>query len=147
MNTRETIESRRSVKHFDADHVMPATDLAGLVRLTNLAPSSFDLGPPRSPSAPPYQQPQSRPVSPKETKRTKPLPPRCSVLQPAFSASPKGRGGLLARPHLPLGIQPSAAHQPARFHLRKRREQSHSLPVAPCFSRRSVPPRKVGVGF
>jgi len=108
MNTRETIESRRSVKHFDAEHIMPATDLAELVRLTKLAPSSFDLGPP----ARPYQQPQSRPFSPKETKRAKPLPPRCSVLQPAFSASPKGRGGLLARPHLPLGIQPSAPHQP-----------------------------------
>ena len=34
------------------------------------------------------------------------------MLQPAFSASQKGRGGLLARPHLPLGIQPVASPPP-----------------------------------
>ena len=43
MNTRETIEARRSVKHFDPDHVMPEDDLAELIRLTKLAPSSFNM--------------------------------------------------------------------------------------------------------
>jgi len=43
MNTRENIESRRSVKHFDANHVMPESDLNELVRLTKLAPSSFNM--------------------------------------------------------------------------------------------------------
>jgi nitroreductase len=43
MNTRETIEARRSVKHFDPDHVMPEEDLAELIRLTKLAPSSFNM--------------------------------------------------------------------------------------------------------
>lgn len=43
MNTRETIESRRSIKHYDAEHIMPADDLAELVRLTQLAPSSFNM--------------------------------------------------------------------------------------------------------
>ena len=43
MTTSETIESRRSVKHFDADHVMPESDLAELIRLTKLAPSSFNM--------------------------------------------------------------------------------------------------------
>ena len=43
MTTRETIESRRSIKHYDSEHVMPAADLAELVRLTKLAPSSFNM--------------------------------------------------------------------------------------------------------
>ncbi len=43
MTTTETIESRRSVKHFDPEHVMPEADLAELIRLTKLAPSSFNM--------------------------------------------------------------------------------------------------------
>lgn len=43
MTTKETIESRRSVKHFDPNHVMPEADLAELIRLTKLAPSSFNM--------------------------------------------------------------------------------------------------------
>ena len=43
MNVSEAIEARRSVKHYDSDHVMPETDLAELIRLTKLAPSSFNM--------------------------------------------------------------------------------------------------------
>jgi len=43
MNTIENIESRRSVKHYDPEHVMPEADLAELIRLTKLAPSSFNM--------------------------------------------------------------------------------------------------------
>jgi nitroreductase len=43
MNVKETIEARRSVKHYDLDHVMPEEDLAELIRLTKLAPSSFNM--------------------------------------------------------------------------------------------------------
>ena len=43
MTTTETIESRRSVKHIDPNHVMPEADLAELIRLTKLAPSSFNM--------------------------------------------------------------------------------------------------------
>src|SRR6056300_409593 len=43
MNVRETIEARRSVKHYDPDHVMPEEDLTELIRLTKLAPSSFNM--------------------------------------------------------------------------------------------------------
>ena len=43
MNTRETIEARRSVKHFDPNHAMPENDLTELIRLTKLAPSSFNM--------------------------------------------------------------------------------------------------------
>ena len=43
MNVSEAIESRRSVKHYDPDHVMPEEDLAELIRLTKLAPSSFNM--------------------------------------------------------------------------------------------------------
>ena len=43
MNVQETIEARRSVKHYDPDHVMPEEDLAELIRLTKLAPSSFNM--------------------------------------------------------------------------------------------------------
>jgi len=43
MNVKETIEARRSVKHYDPDHAMPEEDLAELIRLTKLAPSSFNM--------------------------------------------------------------------------------------------------------
>jgi nitroreductase len=43
MNTKENIETRRSIKHFNPDHVMPEEDLAELIRLTKLAPSSFNM--------------------------------------------------------------------------------------------------------
>ena len=43
MNVKEIIEARRSVKHYDPDHVMPEEDLAELIRLTKLAPSSFNM--------------------------------------------------------------------------------------------------------
>jgi nitroreductase len=43
MNVKETIEARRSVKHYDPNHVMPEEDLAELSRLTKLAPSSFNM--------------------------------------------------------------------------------------------------------
>ena len=43
MNVKETIEARRSVKHYDPDHVMPEEDLTELIRLTKLAPSSFNM--------------------------------------------------------------------------------------------------------
>ena len=43
MNTTETIESRRSIKHFDPNHTMPEADLAELIRLTKLAPSSSNM--------------------------------------------------------------------------------------------------------
>lgn len=43
MNVTEAIETRRSVKHYDATHEMPESDLAELIRLTKLAPSSFNM--------------------------------------------------------------------------------------------------------
>lgn len=43
MDTIEAIESRRSVKHYDPDHEMPEADLAELIRLTKLTPSSFNM--------------------------------------------------------------------------------------------------------
>ena len=43
MNISEAIESRRSVKNYDPDHVIPKEDLAELIRLTKLAPSSFNM--------------------------------------------------------------------------------------------------------
>jgi nitroreductase len=43
MNVTESIETRRSVKHYDPEHVMPEEDLAELIRLTKLAPSSFNM--------------------------------------------------------------------------------------------------------
>lgn len=43
MNIHETIENRRSIKHYDPDHVMPEEDLARLIELTKLAPSSFNM--------------------------------------------------------------------------------------------------------
>ena len=38
MNVSEAIEARRSVKHYDPDHIMPEADLAELIRLIKLAP-------------------------------------------------------------------------------------------------------------
>lgn len=43
MNTIEAIESRRSIKHYDPEHVMPEADLAELIRVTKLTPSSFNM--------------------------------------------------------------------------------------------------------
>lgn len=43
MNVLEAIESRRSVKNFDPTHQMPETDVARLIELTKLAPSSFNM--------------------------------------------------------------------------------------------------------
>ncbi len=43
MNTIENIETRRSIKHYDPEHVMPEADLAELIRLTKLTPSSFNM--------------------------------------------------------------------------------------------------------
>jgi nitroreductase len=43
MNVTEAIETRRSVKHYDPEHVMPESDLAELIRLVKLAPSSFNM--------------------------------------------------------------------------------------------------------
>ncbi len=43
MTTKENIESRRSIKHYDPEHVMPEADLQELIRLTKLAPSSFNM--------------------------------------------------------------------------------------------------------
>lgn len=43
MNVTEAIEARRSVKHYDSDYDMPEQDLAELIRLTKLAPSSFNM--------------------------------------------------------------------------------------------------------
>ena len=43
MNITDAIENRRSVKHYDPEHVMPEEDLAELIRLTKLAPSSFNM--------------------------------------------------------------------------------------------------------
>ncbi|MGB3121785.1 MAG: nitroreductase family protein, partial [Verrucomicrobiales bacterium] len=43
MNVLEAIESRRSVKNFDPTHEMPETDVARLIELTKLAPSSFNM--------------------------------------------------------------------------------------------------------
>lgn len=43
MNTIEAIQSRRSVKHFDPAHKMPEADIARLVEVAKLAPSSFNM--------------------------------------------------------------------------------------------------------
>ena len=43
MTTIEAIETRRSIKHYDPEHVMPESDLAELIRLVKLAPSSFNM--------------------------------------------------------------------------------------------------------
>ncbi len=43
MNIIEAIESRRAIKHYDPDYTMPQSDLDELIRLTKLAPSSFNM--------------------------------------------------------------------------------------------------------
>jgi nitroreductase len=43
MTVTEAIEARRSIKHYDPEHVMPEADLARLIELTKLAPSSFNM--------------------------------------------------------------------------------------------------------
>ena len=43
MNVIEAISSRRSVKNFDPNHEIPDSDLKELIRLTKLAPSSFNI--------------------------------------------------------------------------------------------------------
>jgi nitroreductase len=43
MTVTEAIDTRRSIKHYDPEHVMPETDLSELIRLTKLAPSSFNM--------------------------------------------------------------------------------------------------------
>lgn len=43
MTVTEAIDARRSVKHYDPEHVMPEEDLKELIRLTKLAPSSFNM--------------------------------------------------------------------------------------------------------
>ena len=43
MNIIEAIEGRRSVKHYDAQYVMPEADIQKLVHLAKLAPSSFNM--------------------------------------------------------------------------------------------------------
>lgn len=43
MNVIEAIESRRSVKYYDPSHVMPETDVAQLLELARIAPTSFNM--------------------------------------------------------------------------------------------------------
>ncbi len=43
MNVIESIESRRSIKHYDSGHEMPEEDIARLMHLAKLAPSSFNM--------------------------------------------------------------------------------------------------------
>jgi len=43
MNTRETIESRRSVKHFDPEHQMTEEEISTLLSLAVLSPSAFNI--------------------------------------------------------------------------------------------------------
>ena len=43
MNIIEAIEGRRSIKHYDPEHTMPEADIAELIRLAKLAPSSFNM--------------------------------------------------------------------------------------------------------
>jgi len=43
MNVTEAIETRRAVKHYNPDYRMPESDLQELIRLTKLAPSSFNM--------------------------------------------------------------------------------------------------------
>ncbi|MEZ6071257.1 MAG: nitroreductase family protein [Pirellulales bacterium] len=43
MDTFEAIETRRSVKHFDADYEMPAEDMRRLLSLALLSPTSFNI--------------------------------------------------------------------------------------------------------
>ncbi len=43
MNVAQAIEHRRSVKHYDPNHVMPEVDFARLMQLAKLSPSSFNI--------------------------------------------------------------------------------------------------------
>jgi nitroreductase len=43
MNILETIETRRSIKHYDPTHIMPEADAEKLLELARLAPSSFNM--------------------------------------------------------------------------------------------------------
>lgn len=43
MTTIEAIESRRSVKHYDPNHRMTGDEIARLIQLAKLAPSSFNM--------------------------------------------------------------------------------------------------------
>jgi nitroreductase len=43
MDTFKTIESRRSVKHFDPDHRMPEADMQRLLEAAILSPTSFNM--------------------------------------------------------------------------------------------------------
>lgn len=43
MNTFEAIEARRSVKHFDPEHIMPKEDIEKLFEATILSPTSFNM--------------------------------------------------------------------------------------------------------
>ena len=43
MNVLEAIETRRAVKHFDPDHVMPEEDLKTLLQAGRWAPSAFNI--------------------------------------------------------------------------------------------------------
>lgn len=43
MNILETIETRRSIKHYDPAHIMPEADAERLMQLARLAPSSFNM--------------------------------------------------------------------------------------------------------
>lgn len=43
MNVIEAIESRRSVKAYDANHVMPEADIEKLLSLAVLAPTAFNI--------------------------------------------------------------------------------------------------------
>lgn len=43
MDTFEAIETRRSVKHYDTEHEMPATDAERLLSLALLSPTSFNI--------------------------------------------------------------------------------------------------------
>lgn len=43
MNIFEAIETRRALKHYDPNHRMPEADVARLIQLAKLAPSSFNM--------------------------------------------------------------------------------------------------------
>ncbi|MCI0746700.1 MAG: nitroreductase family protein [Verrucomicrobia subdivision 3 bacterium] len=43
MTAIEAIETRRSVKHYDPNHRLTATEIARLIELAKLAPSSFNM--------------------------------------------------------------------------------------------------------
>ncbi len=43
MNVLEALRQRRSVKHFDTAHVMPAADITQLLAATLYSPTSFNI--------------------------------------------------------------------------------------------------------